>query len=193
MLKISEKHAAKNDEELIGLYRESGDLEILGALYSRYLHLVYGVSVKYLGDRSDAQDAVMHIFEKLVNELPDHDVQNFRSWLYVLTRNHCFMEIRARKSSEKRFEGWKREQEFMESEVELHPLDREDDSIGKALQECMEKLKNEQKACIELFYKQKLCYREIAKRLEMDEKRVKSSLQNGKRNLKICLEDKHVR
>jgi len=193
MLEISGKHQEISDEELLGKFRKSGRLDVLGELYARYMHLVYGVSLKYLGDRSDAQDAVMHIFEKLIDDLPRHDVLNFKSWLYVLTKNHCLMEIRSRKSANRRLEGLKTEQEFMESVDEMHPIDKEDVPIEKALKECIEKLKSEQKHCIELFYYQKLCYQEIAEKLGIDEKKVKSYLQNGKRNLKICLEGKHVR
>jgi RNA polymerase sigma-70 factor (ECF subfamily) len=192
MLVISGKHPDKTDQELLLQFRESGRLELLGELYSRYMHLVYGVALKYLSDRTDAQDAVMHLFEKLITELPKHEVSNFKSWLYVMTKNHCFMEIRSRKSAGKRLEGLKTEQDFMESGVEMHPIDREDRSIEDALKECIDKLKSEQKACIELFYYEKKCYREIADQLSMDEKKVKSFLQNGKRNLKICLEGKHV-
>lgn len=197
MLEISGKHPDKSDEELLGKFKNSGNLDLLGELYSRYMHLVYGVSLKYLGDRDDAQDAVMHIFEKLITDLPRHEVQNFKSWLYVLTKNHCLMEIRSRKSADSRLEGLKTEQEFMESEVELHLIDREDNSmessLEKALMDCIEQLKTEQKQCIEMFYYQKLCYQEIADSLKMEAKTVKSYLQNGKRNLKTCLEGKHVR
>ena len=193
MLELRGKHPEKTDEELLGRFRDSGNLDILGELYSRYIHLVYGVSLKYLGSRSDAQDATMHIFEKLVTELPKHEVLNFKSWLYVLTKNHCFMEIRSRKITDKRLEGIKTEQEFMESGEEMHPIDKEDQSTEDALKDCIEKLKAEQKACIDLFYYKKLCYKEIAEQLKMDEKKVKSFLQNGKRNLKICLEEKNVR
>jgi RNA polymerase sigma-70 factor (ECF subfamily) len=193
MLEISGKHPEKSDEELLDSFKKSGSLDVLGDLYARYMHLVYGVSLKYLGDRDDAQDAVMQIFEKLIVDLPRHEVQNFKSWLYVMTKNHCLMHIRAGKSTASRLEGLKTEMEFMESEQELHPLDKEERSVEDALKECMEKLKNEQKQCIELFYYQKLCYQEIAEKLQLEEKKVKSFLQNGKRNLKICLEDKHVR
>ena len=197
MLEISGKYPDKSDEELLGKFKNSGNLDLLGELYSRYMHLVYGVSLKYLGDRDDAQDAVMNIFEKLITDLPRHEVQNFKSWLYVLTKNHCLMEIRSRKSADSRLEGLKTEQEFMESEEELHLIDREDNSmessLEKALMDCIEQLKTEQKQCIEMFYYQKLCYQEIADSLKMEEKTVKSYLQNGKRNLKICLEGKHVR
>jgi RNA polymerase sigma-70 factor (ECF subfamily) len=193
MLEISGKHKEKSDEELLLQFQKSAHLDILGELYSRYMHLVYGVSLKYFKDRAEAQDAVMNIFEKLITDLPKHQVQNFKSWLYVLTKNHCLMEIRSRNSSDRRLEGLKTELEFMESADEMHPIDRDENSLSETLKECIEKLKSEQKQCIELFYYKKLCYQEVAEELKLDEKKVKSYLQNGKRNLKICLEGKHVR
>jgi RNA polymerase sigma-70 factor (ECF subfamily) len=172
---------------------KSGKLDPLGELYSRYMHLVYGVALKYLGNREDARDVVMQIFEKLISDLPEHEVRNFKSWLYVLAKNHCLMQIRARKSTDGRLEGYKIEQQFMESDQEMHPIDKEEHSLEEALKECIEQLKAEQKQCIELFYYQKQCYQEIAVQLGRNEKMVKSYLQNGKRNLKNCLETKNVR
>ena len=191
MLEISGKHPDLNDEELLLQFQRTGSLDTLGELYSRYMHLVYGVSLKYFENREEAKDAVMHIFEKLVIELPGQQIRNFKSWLYVLTKNHCLMQIRSQKSAAGRLEKYKIEQEFMESGQELHPLDKEDQSVEDALKECIEQLKHEQKQCIELFYYKKLCYQEIADRLKISEKKVKSYLQNGKRNLKICLERKN--
>jgi RNA polymerase sigma-70 factor (ECF subfamily) len=192
MLEISGKHPDHTDEELLRQFARNGSMDTLGELYSRYMHLVYGVSLKYLGNREDARDSVMQIFEKLITSLPGQEVRNFKSWLYVLTRNHCLMQIRSQKSVAGRMEGYKIEQDFMESEMEMHPLDREDHLVEEALKDCIEHLKAEQKQCIELFYYQKLCYQEIAQKLGMNEKKVKSFLQNGKRNLKICLERKNV-
>jgi len=192
MLEISGKHPDRTDEELLRQFDRNGSLDTLGELYSRYMHLVYGVSLKYLGDREDARDAVMQIFEKLIIDLPGQEVRNFKSWLYVLTKNYCLMQIRSQKSASGKLEGYKIEQEFMESESEMHPIDKEDQSVEDALEDCIEQLKHEQKQCIELFYYQKLCYQEIAENLDLSEKKVKSYLQNGKRNLKICLEGKNV-
>jgi len=192
MLEISGKDPDITDEELLRQFNRNGSLETLGALYSRYMHLVYGVSLKYLESREDARDAVMQIFEKLISDLPGQEIRNFKSWLYVLAKNFCLMQIRSQKSADGRLEGYKFEQEFMESGSELHPMDREDPSAEADLQRCMEKLKKEQKQCIELFYYQNRCYQEIAEQLGIDEKKVKSFLQNGKRNLKICLEGKNV-
>ncbi len=83
-----------SDEELLREFRAGSDLEILGELYSRYMHLVYGVCLKYLKERDDSMDAVMQIFEKLIIEIPRHEIENFSSWLHVVTRNHCLMHIR---------------------------------------------------------------------------------------------------
>ena len=193
MLTISAKHPEKTDENLLGLFLNSGNLDLLGELYARHMHLVYGVALKYLGDPDDAKDAVMQIFEKLIAELPGQEIRQFKSWLYVLTKNHCLMDLRSKKSIDKRLEGYKTEVEFMESDQEMHPIDRGDLSIEQALKECIDKLKAEQKQCIELFYYKKMCYREISDSLGMAEKKIKSLLQNGKRNMKICLESKNVR
>jgi len=193
MLEISGKHPERTDEELLQQFKRTSSLDTLGELYSRYMHLVYGVSLKYLENREEAKDAVMQIFEKLVLDLPGQEVRNFKSWLYVLTKNHCLMLIRSQKSAAGRMEKYKIEQEFMESEQDMHPLDKEDHSVEDALKKCIEQLKSEQKACIELFYYKKLCYEEIAEELQINEKKVKSYLQNGKRNLKICLERKNGR
>lgn len=192
MLEISGNNPDTTDEELLRQFKKSGDLEKLGEVYSRYMHLVYGVSLKYLGNRDDAGDAVMQIFEKLVTDLSGHEVLNFKSWLYVLTKNHCLMQIRSRKSEGKRVAELKTTHEFMESGYEMHPIDREDHSLEEALRQCMEKLKKEQKQCIELFYYRKLSYQEVAGKLGMELKKVKSYIQNGKRNLKICLEQQNV-
>ena len=188
MLEISGKHPDRTDEELLQQFKRTGSLDTLGELYSRYMHLIYGVALKYLESRDEAKDAVMQIFEKLVADLPQQEVRNFKSWLYVLTKNHCLMQIRSQKSAAGRLEGYKIEHEFMESEEELHPIDKEEHSVEDALKKCIEQLKNEQKQCIKLFYYEKRCYQEIAEELRIDEKKVKSYLQNGKRNLRICLE-----
>jgi RNA polymerase sigma-70 factor (ECF subfamily) len=81
----------------------------------------------------------------------------------------------------------------MENNHELHPIDNEEADIGKTLHECIEKLKDEQKECIKQFYYDNRCYNEIAVNLDLDEKKVKSHLQNGKRNLKLCIEEKNGR
>lgn len=178
-----------SDGELLDSYLIKGDLNILGILYSRYIYLVYGVCLKYFKSREDSEDAVTDIFEKLIVELEKHKVDNFKSWLYVLTRNYCLMKLRSDgKGGKRTIELQEDKVAFMESEAELHPIDKDNGALDRALEDCIRNLKNEQLRCIKLFYYENRCYREIAEILKLDERKVKSHLQNAKRNIKICLE-----
>jgi RNA polymerase sigma-70 factor (ECF subfamily) len=182
------------DEELLAEFSASGNLEVLGELYSGYMHLVYGVCLKYLNDRDEAKDAVMQIFEKLISEIPKQRIENFRSWLHVVTRNFCLMELRSKKSHEEKLKEWTiNTNDFMEYAYDLHPIDKDEPDMEVALTDCIEKLKDEQKKCIRQFYFENRCYNEIAVSLGVDVNKVKSHLQNGKRNLKLCLEEKNER
>lgn len=179
------------DAELIQRFKSSGDLEFLGRLYEKYMHLVYGVCLKYLQNREDGRDATMQIFEKLVVEIPKREIENFKSWLYVLTKNHCLMQIRAEKSRRARADNIEIDATvFMESTYELHHnnelvIDRN----LTALKKCIDALKEGQQECIKLFYLEEKCYQEISELTHLDLKKVKSYIQNGKRNLKICMEE----
>lgn len=190
--KSYDKFQVKPDEWLIDKFTETGDLDFLGSLYERYMHLVYGVCLKYLKDRNASQDAVMQIFEKLIAELPKQDIENFKPWLHVISRNYCLMQLRSQKSRMVREEKMLQNNEFfMESDYELHHNNEtvlELDLI--ALKKCIDELKSEQKECVKLFYLEEKCYKEITDATNFELKKVKSYIQNGKRNLKICM-DKH--
>jgi RNA polymerase sigma-70 factor (ECF subfamily) len=188
------KSVLKSDEDLIKEFSSSGDLEVLGELYSKYMHLVYGVCLKYLKEREGSMDAVMQIFENLITDIPQQKILNFRSWLYVVTKNFCLMELRSKKSQAEMTRDLITEGvSFMENSIEMHPIDKDEINMDEALEDCIEKLNEEQRICIRKFYFENKCYNDIAKDLGMDEKNVKSYLQNGKRNLKLCLEKKDER
>ena len=175
----------RTDEELVRAYRESADLQVLATLYTRYTSLVYGTSLKYLKDRDDARDAVMQLYEKLATTLLDHPVDNFRSWLYVTCRNHCLMQLRAAKRAPK--------QEIspflMESGLAAHPEPdlRLEEDLSR-LEKCMETLVQEQQQCVRMFYLDQKSYAEVSATTGYELNQVKSYIQNGKRNLKICME-----
>jgi RNA polymerase sigma-70 factor (ECF subfamily) len=173
------------DSDLLNQYKKEGDLSLLGALFARYQTLVYGVCLKYLKDRDESKDAVMQLFEKLIQTLRNHEVDNFKSWLYVTARNHCLMQIRARKGKfTQEFSS-----EFMENQLLLHPEDEPElEGNLTKLEKCVEALLNEQKQCIQLFFLQEKCYKDVSQHTGFDLNQVKSFIQNGKRNLKICME-----
>jgi len=187
------KNIQRSDEDLLQKFSSTADLEALGELYSGYMHLVYGVCFKYLKNRDESMDAVIQIFEKLIIEIPKQRIDNFKSWLHVVTKNYCLMQLRSQKTQKERINEWMMDSMvFMENDPGLHPIDEEEPVLDKALLNCIEKLKGEQKKCIQQFYYENRCYNEIALNLNLEEKKVKSYLQNAKRNLKLCLEAKHV-
>lgn len=175
----------QTDQELVLLYRQSGDMKVLGDLYQRYMELVYGVCLKYLKEPEQAQDAVMQIFEELVLKLKKHEVENFRGWLHQVAKNHCLMQLRTPKNL--------RTVEFSpllmqnEEDVHLNGMMEKEENFKK-LENCIESLSEEQKTMIKLFYLDGKCYNEIVEITGQNWNHVRSSIQNGRRNLKNCME-----
>lgn len=184
-IKNTSKINEQDDLSLIAAYQKSGDLEVLGTLYNKYMHLVFGVCFNYFKDEEQSKDAVMQIFEELVVKLKVHQVQNFKSWLHVLSRNHCLMALR--KSAKNPTVAM--EDNFVENGDFVH-LDIDDTRETRLtiMEKCMETLTEEQRRSVDLFYLQEKCYKEVADITGYDMLKVKSYIQNGKRNLKICIE-----
>ena len=187
--KKSSKTVPKTDAEFLAQYRALGNLEDLSFLYGKYMEMVFAVCYKYLENEEESKDAVMHIFEHLVEKLKTQEVENFRSWLHSVAKNHCLMHLRAQKSKISRFSSL----QIVESEEEEHLYNDvfEIESHLEHLNDCLDKLNIEQKTCVDLFYLQEKCYQEISEQSGYELNKVKSYIQNGKRNLKNCLEQKN--
>jgi len=178
------------DSELVLAYKSSGDLGILGELFQRYMELVYGVCLKYLKQPENAQDSVISIFEELVVKLQKHEVDNFKSWLYTLAKNHCLMRLR----SEKKQPFVNIDVGLMQSGENVHlngELEKEENF--KKLDYCLGQLQEEQRTAVELFYMHGKCYNEIAETTGIEWNKVRSYIQNGRRNLKICMDSPKTR
>lgn len=179
-----------DESALLADYRDTGDLQLLATLYEGYMPLVYGLCLKYFNDEEKSRDAVMQIFEELISKLRIHEVSNFKSWLYTLSRNHCLMAIRS--SSKHDFVSI--DNHFMESESVLHlSKDEVPEEQILIMEKCMEALSNEQRLAVSLFYLEEKCYKEVSELTGFELNKVKSFIQNGKRNLKICIEKNNER
>lgn len=179
------------DEELIRSYQASGDTLYVGELYTRYTHLVYGVCMKYFKEEEASKDAVMQLFESLHLKLLEFKIENFKSWIHTVSKNHCLMALRKIKTERKHHQEIYKDSKasIMESDAIFHPtesMQREEKLT--LLEKAIEQLKVEQKTCIELLYLQQKSYQEVAHITGYDIKKVKSYIQNGRRNLKIILE-----
>lgn len=188
MKKISSDQLS--DDELVVAFRQSADLNIVGELYQRYMELVYGVCLKYLKHPQNAQDSVIAIFEELTTKLQKHEVDNFKAWLYTLSKNHCLMRLR----SEKKQTLVNFDVALVQSQENVHlngELEKEENL--KKLEYCLGELQSEQRKAIELFYLQGKCYNEITEITGIEWNKIRSYIQNGRRNLKICMESQKAK
>jgi RNA polymerase sigma-70 factor (ECF subfamily) len=176
------------DDELVAHYKATGNLQVLTDLYQRYMELVYGVCLKYLKEEEDAKDSVLNIYEELIPKLQKYEVNNFKSWLYQLAKNHCLMKLR----SDKKFAKVPIDVSLMQNEeaVHLNGVMEKEEHLNQ-MNDCLQQLVPEQKQAVELFYLQGKCYNEITVITGIEWKKVRSFIQNGRRNLKICM-DKQI-
>lgn len=182
---------AYSDSELLDLYRSSQISDYLVELYERYTVLVYGVALKYLKNVQGAQDVVMQIWEDLFEKVLKHDIQNFKSWLYACVRNYCLMELRKNTVNL----SVELDEKFMDFCDDFNPNDRTDETEAhvRALEDCLKLLPEKQRICVCQFFMEEQSYKDIEQSSGYALKMVKSFIQNGKRNLKLCLEQKGIR
>lgn len=182
-----EKTVEYTDEDLLSLYRDTGDTEHFGKLYNRYIPLVYGLCLRYLQDEDKAQDAVMEIFENLLPKICGYEIKVFKTWLYSVAKNHCFHLLR----ENKREISVDFDANIMESDDVLTLLsDDTDNEREDALNYCMAKLSEAQRISVTRFFYENMSYADIVDTTGYDLKSVKSYIQNGKRNLKLCIESR---
>ncbi len=195
LLKVHSDKDLLNDTQLIALYKEANDASVVGILFKRYKHLVYGVCLKYLRDEDDSKDAVMQIFEKLLTDLKRHSIEYFKSWLHSVSKNHCLMLIRKNKSKyHESFDEHESSLEVVEMNSLLHPdHSHEKEAALQELEKALPLLNTEQRRCIELFYLEEKSYQQVSELTGYGMLQVKSFIQNGKRNLKILMEKKNVK
>lgn len=176
------------DAGLLAQYYTDGNNEWLGLLMQRYTLLLYGVCMKYLKNEEEAKDAVQQIFLKVIAELQKYPVTYFKSWLYMIAKNYCLMQLRDKGKNTLPVTEKMIISPPEESNGTLYQWQK--DITLDALHDAVDELNAEQKQCIILFYLKKKSYHEIATITGFTTMQVKSYLQNGKRNLKLSIEKK---
>ena len=175
-----------SDQELLAYYYADNNQEWLGILLQRYTLLLLGVCMKYLKDETEAKDCVQQIFLKVLTEVPKYKIDYFKSWLYMVAKNHCLMRLRDRDKPVKELND---NSNIPNNETEKQDLLQNEETYN-LLEEAISELNPEQKACVTFFYLQKWSYQQIADKTGYSLMQVKSYIQNGKRNLRILLERK---
>jgi RNA polymerase sigma factor (sigma-70 family) len=176
------------DKQLLEKFYTDGNNQWLGILLQRYTMLLLGVCMKYLKNEEEAKDCVQQIFLKAITELQKYKVDYFKSWLYMIAKNHCLMKIRDKQGKipiELTDQLAQKEDTF---ETKQESIER--DKTLQLIEEGLQELIDEHKLCLTLFYLQKKSYQQIAEITGYNLLQVKSYIQNGKRNLKLIVEKK---
>jgi RNA polymerase sigma factor (sigma-70 family) len=176
------------DQQLLEHFYSTHDNQWLGILLQRYTLLLFGVCMKYLKNEEEAKDSVQQVFLKAITELHKYRVEYFKSWLYMVAKNHCLMKLRDKQG---RMSTEIKEQMAVtpaeDNNLQSH-LDK--DRQLQLMTESLQELNADQKLCVTLFYLEKKSYQEITEQTGFTLMQVKSYIQNGKRNLKILLDKK---
>jgi len=183
-LKNSHKIQDLSNEELFEKFVESNDMAFFGELYKRFIPKVYGLCLKYLGNSEASRDAVMEIYQLVSVKIRNYEIDNLNAWLYSVAKNYCLQVIR----KEKRTIFVSIEDVVVENSSFFTHTDeaRTLEEIA-ALEYCMNTLSEEQKTSVKLFYFEEKSYADIVEITGYALNKVKSYIQNGKRNLKTCI------
>lgn len=178
-----------DDKQLLEQYRNTQDKNVVAVLYQRYAHLVFGVCMKYLKSKDEAEDASMQVFEKLLTTLLQYEVNEFKFWIHTVAKNHCLYLLRKQQSQFKNQKEMNKDFPVIMENEQSSPLDSENWKNAKLeeMNSALMQLKEGQKICVELFYLEEKSYQEIVDQTGYSMLEVKSFIQNGKRNLKIML------
>ncbi len=186
---LFKKKEYSSDEELLKHYKQSGNKDLFADLFKKHVSVVYGTCLFYLQDKDEAQDATMQLFEKLMLDINNREIDNFKGWLSFVVRNHCISIIRKNKSQNKNIKSYyefEYEDANYETEEKINAVS--DDVMLENMKQCLPKLKENQRLCVELFYLNNKSYQDIANQTGFTLNEIKSYIQNGKRNLKLLLE-----
>jgi RNA polymerase sigma factor (sigma-70 family) len=174
-----------SDQELLENYYKDQNNEWLGTLLQRYTMLLLGVCMKYLKNEEAAKDSVQQVFLKVIGEVGKYKIEYFKSWLYMVAKNHCLMKLRDKGKMTTEINDRIIATPDETAEAGAHT---EKEMLLTQMASALQQLNKEQQQCVTLFYLEKKSYQEVAEVTGYNLLQVKSHIQNGKRNLKIMLE-----
>ena len=182
-----DKYQHISDQQLLENFYAGRDNSWLGILLQRYTLLLLGVCMKYLKNEELAKDSVQQIFLKVITELHKYKVDYFKSWIYMVAKNYCLMQLRDKpgKNNLELSEKIPAGDETTDTQTLL-----QDEKTYTLMSVALQELNYEQQQCVTLFYLQKKSYSEISEATGYTMMQVKSHIQNGKRNLRILIEKK---
>lgn len=168
-----------------------GDETALGEIYDRYRLILFGLILRILHDREEAEDVLQETFLQVWRRADDFDEARGRAftWLVTIARSRALDRLRAAASRVR-----------IAAEAATIPRDEVGDATDEAVQSeqanilrrALAALPEEQRHALLLAYFEGLTQTEIATRLRTPLGTVKTRMRSGMIKLRELLRDKFV-
>jgi RNA polymerase sigma-70 factor (ECF subfamily) len=170
---------------------KNGDTGALQALIECHQHRIIGTVAKMLGDESDAEDIAQQVFIRVWKNAGRYEpTAKFTTWLYKITRNLVFNELRRRKrhpaqSLDRPFDA-DDERPLQAPDPHAKTPDRTllDDEMQAAIQSAIDELPETQRLAVILRRYDDISYEEIGEILDLTVPAVKSVLFRARTELR---------
>ena len=189
-MKTSQPQVAKPGDSngWIAEFLKTGDKNYLGQVYEANKKRLFFHCLRLLNNEEDAKDATSDAFIRAFDNIRNFDIKRpFYPWLARIATNLCIDFIRKRKWAQ--LNTIDEEKVKAKTENSLDALQRKE--LGNKIKWAMDKLKKPQKRCFYLFYIQEKSYKEIVQIMGYSYNRVRSCIQNGRRNFKLAMATKN--
>ena len=182
------EQAQTTDVELLQAVAH-GDEQALGHIYDRYRVVLFGLLVRILNSREEAEDVLQEVFLQVWRRAADFDEKRGRpfTWLVTLARSRAIDRLRALASRERVAQAGAQEESEQISDAATDAIRAEQRSL---VTNALAQLPDEQKRALMLAYFDGLTQSEIAKRLGAPLGTVKTRMRAGMTKLRELLSSK---
>jgi RNA polymerase sigma-70 factor (ECF subfamily) len=169
---------------------KQGDTMAFGELIEVHQQRVIGTVAKMLGDESDAEDIAQQVFIRVWRSAPRYQpTAKFTTWLFKITRNLVFNELRRRKrhptfSLDRTAEDDDRPMQTADHVSKPPDIALLDEEMQMAIQRAIEELPEVQRMAIVLRRYDDITYEEIGEILDLSVPAVKSVIFRARTELR---------
>lgn len=180
--------AQNSDSEILKLIAR-GDEQALAALYDRYKSILFGLILRILHSREEAEDVLQEVFLQVWRRAGDFDEARGRAftWLVTLARSRAIDRLRSLASRERTTEEATRDVADNISDASLDAIKSEQSEIVRG---ALSQLPEEQRRTLLLAYFEGLTQSEIAEALKTPLGTVKTRMRSGMIRLRELLGEK---
>jgi RNA polymerase sigma-70 factor, ECF subfamily len=178
-----EKQVEQEDRQFIQRMA-SKDAAALDAFYARYNRIAFGLILRIVGNRADAEDVLTDVFWQVWQQSPRYDSSRGKpiAWLLTIARTRSIDSIRSSNRHQAKTDE-------LEAQKEPPPSPSEPDTFvladrRQAVQEALQVLSEQQRIPLEMAYFQGMSHTEIAAALGQPLGTVKDRIRTGMAHLK---------